>query len=138
MTVDLLGKAVTEIRDNAAVAAITPRVRGGELFDDDAPPAVVIRGLSNNFSPFGRTRRARLQSPTLVALCYGLDRQKADELANAVTSAVNLKGPRRDASGRLVHLSLVDSHGPTDLDPATRWPLRTVLFRMIGAQDAIA
>lgn len=137
MTVDLTGKAVTEIRDFAAVAAITARVRGGELASNDAPPAIVIRDLGIDYSPLGRTRRARLQAPLFAALCFGVTRVQAAQLAGAVVDAVNLRGPRKDASGRLVYLSLVEGGGDVILDPDTRWPFATVTFTLIGAQQAV-
>lgn len=138
MTVDLTGKAVTEIRDYTAVAAITPRVRGGELADNDAPPAVVIRAIDIDYSPFGRTRRARLQAPLFAALCYGVTRIQAAQLAGAVVDAVNLRGPRKDAQNRLIYLSLVEGDGEVVLDPDTRWPFATVTFTYIGAAGAVA
>jgi hypothetical protein len=138
VTVDLTGKAVTEIRDFAAVAAITPRVRGGELADNDAPPAVIVRPLAIDYSPFGQTRRARLQAPLFAALCYGVTRVQAAQLAGAVVDAVNLRGPRKDAQNRLIYLSLVEGDGEVVLDPDTRWPFATVTFTFIGAAGAVA
>lgn len=138
MIVDLTGKAITEIRDYPAVAAITARVRSGELDDDDVAPAVVIVSLGIDYSPFGRTRRAKLQAPVFAANCYGLTRPQASQLANAVVEAINLRGPRNDASGRLVFMSLVESSGNVILDPVTTWPFATVIFTLYGVQAAVA
>lgn len=135
--VDLTGVAVVEVRDAAAVAAITPRVRGGELAGDDAPPAVAISALGIGYSPFGQTRRARLQEAMFAAKCYGGTRIQAAQLGNAVAGAIEVRGPRKDASGRLVYLSLVESAGTVELDPDTRWPFSTVIFSLIGAQQAV-
>lgn len=136
--VDLTGVAVTEVRDFPLVAAITPRVRGGELDGDDVPPAILIVSLGIDYSPLGRTRRAKLQAPLFAAQCYGQTRPQAAQLANAVVAAVELRGPRVDAQGRLVHMSLVEGGGDVVLDPDTRWPFATVTFTFIGAQQAVA
>lgn len=139
MTVDLTGVAVTNIRDWPSVAAITPRVRGGELAPNDAPPAVVVALLTISYTPFGPgNRRAGLQAPLFAANCFGLTRQQAAQLANAVVDAVNLRGPRKDAQGRYVALSLVESGGDIALDPVTSWPFATVTFTFIGAAQAVA
>lgn len=137
MIVDLTGKAVVEIRDFPAVAAITPRVRGGELASGDGPPAIVIARLAVDFSPFGATRRMGIQAPLFAANCYGADRRQAAQLADAVVEAINLRGPRRDAQNRLVYLSLVEGGGDVVLDPDTRWPTATVTFSFVGAQQAV-
>jgi hypothetical protein len=65
-------------------------------------------------------------------------RVQASQLANAVVEAVELRGPRKDASGRLVYLSLVEGGGDVELDPSTKWPFATVTFTFIGAQQAVA
>jgi hypothetical protein len=135
--VDLTGKAVTEIRDFPAVAAITPRVRGGELAPGDGPPAIVIVRLAVDYNPGGTTRRMRIQAPMFAANCFGADRRQAAQLADAVVEAIDLRGPRRDVQNRLVYLSLVEGGGDVVLDPVTRWPTATVTFSFIGAQQAV-
>lgn len=138
MTVDFTGVAVVNIRDWPSVAAITTRVRGGELAQGDAPPCVIVRKLTPDYDPFGGTRRAGLQRPLFAALCFGTTYQQAAQLAGAVVDAVNLRGPRKDAQGRYVALSLVEGgDGPT-LDPATGWVTETVTFTFIGAAQAVA
>ncbi len=138
MIVDLTGKAITELLANAGVTAIVGQKVRGELASNDAPPAVVVVPLAIGYSPFGQTRRARLQAPMFAALCYGVTRPQASQLANAIVEAMELRGPRKDASGRLVYLSLVEGGGEVELDPNTRWPVATVTFRLIGAQQAVA
>jgi hypothetical protein len=136
--VDLTGKAITELLANAAVTAIVGQKVRPEFASDESPPAVIIESLGIDYSPFGQTRRTRLQAPTFVARCYGVTRVQAAQLANAVVEAVELRGPRRDASNRLVFTSLVDSGGDVTIDPDTTWPYATVIFRLIGAQRAVA
>ena len=138
MIVDLTGKAITELLANAAVTAIVGQKVRGEFASNEGPPAVIVSQLGISYSPFGQTRRARLQAPLFAAKCYGVTRVQASQLANAVAEAMELRGPRKDASGRLVHISLVDSGGDIELDPTTKWPFGTVIFRLIGAQQAVA
>lgn len=138
LVVDLTGVAVREVRDFPLVAAITTRVRGGELAPDDVPPAIRIVSLGIDYSPLGRTRRAKLQAPLFAAECFGVTRVQASQLANAVVAAVELRGPRVDATGRLVYMSLVEGGGDVVLDPNTRWPFATVTFMYVGAQQAVA
>ncbi len=138
MSVDLTGMAVMEVRSYPSVAAITPRVRGAELAPGDAPPAVVIRKLGISYAPFGRgSRRLGLQEPMYAALCFAATYPQAAQLAGAVVDAINLRGPRNDAQGRLVHLSLVESGGDPTLDPDTKWVTETVTFTFVGAAEAV-
>lgn len=129
---DLQGAVVVEVRDAAAVAAITPRVRGGELAPGDAPPAVVIVALGRVRSPHqpGRNRLG-LQQARYVANCYGATRIQANELAGAVSDAIHIRGPRVTA-GKQIRLSLDDGGGEADTDPDTKWPLTRVLIDVIG------
>lgn len=138
MIVDLTGKAITELLANAGVTAIVGQKVRAELASNEGPPAVIVRALGIDYSPMGRTRRARLQAPLFAALCYGVTRVQAAQLANAVVEAMELRGPRRDASGRLVFISLVEGGGDVVLDPDTRWPFGTVTFSLVGAQQAVA
>lgn len=136
--VDLTGTAIRELLANTAITAIVGQRVRAELASNEGPPAVVIRALGIDYSPMGQTRRARLQAPMFAALCYGVTRVQASQLANAVVEAMELRGPRRDASGRLVYLSLVEGGGDVELDPDTRWPQSTITFRLIGSQRAVA
>jgi hypothetical protein len=136
--VDLTGKAITEIAAYPAVSAIAgPRVRP-ELGDQEGPPAVVIEGLTISYAPFGHQLNGPgLQQQLFAAKCIGTTRPQASQLANAVVEAVNQRGPRVDAGGRLVYISLVESGGDVILDPETRWPTATVTFSLVGAQQAV-
>lgn len=135
--VDLTGLAIIEIRDFPAVTAIVgPKVRP-EFGDQEGPPAVIIEALGIDYSPMGRTRRARLQAPAFAAKCYGVTRQQAAQVATAVVAAVELRGPRKSGT-KLVYLSLVESGGNVILDPVTKWPYATVIFTLIGSQLAVA
>lgn len=136
--IDPLGPILTTIRDNATVAAITTRIRGFELQSDDAPPAVVLRRLGVTRGPFGQTERAGIQQVTIAALCYGITPQQAAALYGAVSDAIHNRGPRKDAQGRLIYLSMEESGGEATLDPDTRWPFETAVIQVIAAAQAIA
>ena len=138
MIVDLTGKAITELLANAGVTAIVGQKVRGEWAVGEGPPGVLIRQLGTTYNLGPGTRRLGLQVPMLAALCYGVTRPQASQLGNAVVEAVNMRGPRKDASGRLVLASLVEGGGDVELDPDTKWPFATVTFRLIGAQQAVA
>jgi hypothetical protein len=130
--VDLTGPIVTTVRDNAAVAAITTRVRGGELASGDTAPAVVIVSLGNTRSPFGPGRgRLGLQQPRLAANCYAATYQQAAQLAGAVSDALHLLSTRT-ISGKVIRLVIDDGWGGPVLDPGTGWVTETVIFEVTG------
>lgn len=138
MIVDLTGKAISELLADAGVSAIVGQKVRGELGAGEGPPAVIVRSLDVSYSVGPGTRRLRLQVPVFAALCYGVTRPQASQLANAVVEAIELQGPRRDASGRQVLLSLVEGGGNVELDPTTKWPFATVTFSFVGGQRAVA
>ena len=135
--VDLTGMAITEIRDFPAVSAIVGEKTRPEWGKAEGPPGVIIEGLAIDFNPVPRVRRARLQAPMYVAKCYGQTKVQAVQVRNAVVEAVELRGPRVDAAGRLVFISLVEGGGEVELEPNTNWPVCTVTFSLLGAQQAI-
>jgi hypothetical protein len=136
--IDPLGYLLTTIRGDSAVAAITTRIRGAELASDDAPPAVVLRRLGVTRDPFGRSPKAGLQQVTIAALCFGATPAQAAQLYGAVSDAIHMKGPRKDASNRLIYLSIDESGGEATLDPETRWPTETCVINVIAAAQVVA
>ena len=138
MIVDLTGKVITELLANAAVTAIVGQKVRGEFASNEGPPAVIVSQLGISYQVGSGTRRLGLQVPLFAAKCYGATRPQASQLANAVVEAINVRGPRRDAAGRQVHMSLVESGGDVVLDPDIRWPFATVTFRFVGGQQAVA
>lgn len=129
---DLLGPLVVTIRDNAAVAAITPRVRGGELAQGDTAPAVVITRASNSRSPFGPGRaRLGMQQPVYYATCYGATFIQLDQLMGAVSDALHLLS-NRTISGKVIRLVTDEGWAGPVLDPTTRKPMDTITFQVTG------
>lgn len=135
--VDLTGMAIVEIRDFPAVSALVGQKTRPEFAEGESPPAVIIEALAVDFNPTPLVRRAKLQSPTYVAKCYGVTRQQAVQVRNAVVEAIEMRGIRRDASNRLVFVSQVEGGGGVELDPVTKWPHSDVTFSYLGAQAAV-
>jgi hypothetical protein len=134
---DLTGMAIVEIRDFPAVTAIVGQKTRPEFAEGEGPPAVIIHQLGIDYHPLPAFR-AKLQRPMFAALCYGVTRVQAAQVANAVVEAIESRDTRKDASNRLVFASLVESGGEIELDPVTKWPFATVTFTYLGAQQAIA
>lgn len=138
MIVDLTGVAIRELLANAGVTAIVGQKVRPEWASNESPPGVIVEGLTTTYNLGPGTRRLGLQVPLFIAKCYGTTRPQASQLANAVVEAMNVRGPRKDASSRLVYASLVESGGDPVTDPDTKWPHSDVVFRLVGAQQAAA
>lgn len=136
---DPLGRILTEIRDDATVAALTTRIRGGEPAPGDAKGpgswqrfVVLVRlGVS-------RERRIPVQEVRIAARCYGLTYQDAAALAGAVSDAIHAAGPRISPSGVGIWLSFDDGGGGATADPDTGQPYETVVISVIAATQVIA
>ena len=121
--IDPLGKLLTEIRSNSAVAALTTRIRGGEPAPGDAQPStgylrfVVLTRLGNE-----RHKRAGMQTLRIAARCYGTSFTDAAALAGVVSDAIHNIGPRRNASGVLIFRSYDDIGQGASKDPDTGQP----------------
>lgn len=121
--IDPLGKLITEIRSNTAVAALTTRIRGGEAAAGDAlgPGSyqrfVVLTRLGNE-----RAKRAGMQTLRIAARCYGTSYSDAAALAGAVSDAIHNIGPRRNATGVLIFRSYDDIGQGATKDPDTGQP----------------
>lgn len=121
--IDVLGRILTEIRDDSAVAAITTRIRGGEPAPGDAKgpgewlPFVVLAELGRQ-----RERSLPVQEVRILARCYAATYQSAATLAGAVSDAVHATGPRVSASGIGIYGSFDDAGQGSGLDPDTGQP----------------
>lgn len=129
---DLTGPIVTTIRDNAAVAAITSRVRGGELAQGDTAPAVVVVRASQSRSPFGPGRaRLGLQQARFYVNVYGATYIQATQLAGVISDALHLLS-NKVISNKTLRLVKDEGWGGVVLDPTTRWPTETLVFEVTG------
>lgn len=137
--IDPLGRILTEIRDDAAVAAITTRIRGGEPAPGDAKgpgewvPFVVLVRLGTL-----RERGLPMQEVRIAARCYGTTFQQAAALAGAVSDAVHAAGPRISTAGVGIWRSFDDGGGGADIDPDTGQPHEEVVLSVIATTQAVA
>jgi hypothetical protein len=135
---DPTGFLLTTIRDDAAVAALTTRVRCPEPMGQvrNAAGAIVDAGDARGpgeyvrfvvLTRLGRSRlpRAPLQEVRYVAKCYGQGgnpAQDADGLAAAVSEAIHATGHRINASGVSIFGSFDDGAEGAVKDPDTDQP----------------
>lgn len=129
--VDPLGYVLTTIRDDATVAALTTRIRGGEPAPGDALGAghylrfVVLTRLGA-----ARLKRAPVQEVRLLAKCYGTGTtgQDATALAGAVSDAIHAIGHRISAGGVSIFDSFDDGgEGPTRDPDTQQWHADVVI-----------
>jgi hypothetical protein len=131
--VDVTGYILTTIRDDAGVAALTDRVRGGGPQGGDALPV----GQWRRFVVVVRMGRARnthspLQWVRLAARCYGAGKDvqlaavDAAALAGAVSDAVHEKMHRISTGGVSVFGSFDDGGSGMLTDPTTGQPYEVV------------
>ncbi|MCA1570840.1 MAG: hypothetical protein LC798_11085 [Chloroflexi bacterium] len=131
--VDPLGKLLTEIRDNAQVAAITNRIRGGEPAQGDLPPFVLIR-----LFPVRHTNpHLPLLRHQYMILCYGTTPKQATALGYAVGDAVHNLVPRQNVTGTAIYQSLMEVAGQAQTDPDTTWPFTTVIPSVIASTETV-
>jgi len=135
---DPLGYILTTIRDDAAVAAITTKIRGGEAAPGDAlgagsyQPFVVLVRLGTS-----RLKRAPIQEVRISARCYGATYQGAAALAGAVSDAIHAKGHRINAGGVAIFGSFDDGGGEATADPTTAQPYESVVIQVNAATGLI-
>lgn len=134
--IDPLDKLLTEIRDNAAVAALTTRIRGGEPAPGDAATPfqrfVVLVRLGAQ-----RDRRAPVQEVRIAVRCYGSTYQDAAALYGAVSDAIHNVGPRIGAGGVLIHRSYDDIGMGAERDPATGQPHEDGVISLYAATQVV-
>jgi hypothetical protein len=135
---DPLGRILTEIRDDATVAAITTKIRGGEPAKNDAlgpgsyQPFVVLVRLGTQ-----REKRLPVQEVRIAAKCYAATAQLAAVLAGAVSDAVHARGPRISPSGVGIWTSFDDGGEGASNDPSTLQPYETVVISVNAADRPI-
>lgn len=136
--IDPLGYLLTTVRDDAGVAAITTRIRGGEPAAGDALgpgsylPFVVLVRLGSQ-----REKRLPMQEVRVLARCYAATYQAAAALAGAVSDALHAAGPRISTGGVGVWLSFDDGGEGASADPDTGQPHEDVIFSVIATTQAV-
>ena len=137
--IDVLGYLLTTIRDDATVAAMTTKIRGGEPAAGDALGAgsfqrfVVLVDLG-----YSRDKRLPVQEVRIAARCYGLTHQDARALAGAVADSIHGLGPRTSAGGVGIWTSFDDGGGGGFKDPDTAQPYSVVIILANAATTPIA
>lgn len=141
-----LGKLVTELRDDAGVAAITERVRGAVPGPGDVVRKVDGTTRKPTFQAFVvvvqlslvRDRRAPVQRGRYAVRCYGETPTRATDLRMACSDAIHMKGPRLYSTGLGIYQTIDDGGGEAEEDPVTRQPLETLIVDLIATSQAVA
>ena len=133
--IDPLGKLLTEIRNNPAVAALTTRIRGGEPVSGDAAMPyqrfVVLVRLGAT-----REKRVPVQEVRVLVRCYGSTYQDAAALYGAVSDAIHNVGPRI-GGGVLIHRSYEDIGNGVEKDPDTGQPHEDGVISVFAATQVV-
>jgi hypothetical protein len=136
--IDVFGKVLSELADDAAVAALTDRVRGHVPGPGDAQgpgayvPFVVLLDLGG--PPM---RRVPLQRASIAVRCYGVTPQGAKALYVACSNAVHDIGPRTEGS-IYIYDSADSTGGEEGADPRTKQPYVEFVIELIAATAAVA
>ena len=134
--IDPLGKLLTEIRDNSAVAALTTRVRGGEPAPGDSA-VPFLRFIVLVRLGAARDKRAPVQEVRIAVRCYGSTYADAAALYGAVSDAIHNVGPRIGASGVLIYRSFADSGTGAERDPDTGQPHEDGVISLFAATGVV-
>lgn len=136
--VDPLGRILVEIRSNAAVAALTTRIRGGEPGPDDAKgPSEYQRFVVLTRQGATRYKRAGAQWVRIGVRAYGLTYKDAAALYGTVSDAIHNIGPRK-SSGVLIFRSYDDTGGDAAADPDTGQPYESGVIEVAAADRVVA
>ena len=136
--VDPLGYVLTTLRDDASVAAISTRIRGGEPAPGDALgpgsylPFVVITRLGGL-----REKRLPMQEVRLNVAAYGVTAQGAAALAGACSDAIHAIGPRISTGGVGIWVSFDDGDAGATRDPDTQQWREDFIVSVIAATELI-
>lgn len=135
--IDPLGALLGEIRDDAAVAALTTRIRGGEPAPGDAATPflrfVVLVRLGT-----ARAKRTPVQEVRIGLRCYGTSFADAAALYGAVSDAIHNVGPRIGATGVLLHRSFDEVGMGAQTDPDTGQPHEDGVISLYAATAVVA
>ena len=133
---DPLGTILAELRDDAAVAALTSAIRGGEPAPGDAttPYArfVVLVRLGTQ-----RDRSVPVQTVRLGLRCYGTTPEDAAALYGACSDAIHGTGPRLADGGHGIYLSHDDTGGTAARDPDTGQPYESGVIELIATTAVV-
>lgn len=138
---DPMGKAITEMRDDTAIAAIVQAKVGGEPRKAWKPPYILIAEQGFSLTPFGPgSGRLGLQLVLYSIKCIGPNsetgKQTVRQLVGAVCDVFHNKGGRKGST--VIFRSDVQSGGGELTDPGTGNPYQIALVAIIAAAQAVA
>lgn len=144
---DPVGRLITELRDDAAVAAIVGanpstgdiRVRSPKPGPGDAQGAgnyrafIVIATLATP-----RHQSVPMQRARHVVRCYGRDNEEAARLYVAASDVLHHRGPRLASGGQGIYVTHDDTGGTSDADPDTQQPLYFFIVETLATTQVVA
>lgn len=140
MTLDPFGKVLLELRDDAAVSAITDRIRGHEPGPDDAhgPGNYVAFVVIADLGGIRGRRGLPIQYPRVNVRCYADTYTNAKALYLACQDALHDVGPRVHANGLGIYASHDETGGNEGADPVTHQPYIEGVFELITTTTPVA
>jgi hypothetical protein len=136
--IDYVGKVITELGDDAAVFALTDRVRGHAPGPNDARgPGEYVSFIVVNDLGGIPLQRTPVQFGVVHVRCYGVTPQGAKALYVAASNALHAIGPRVHSTIG-IHRSWDDSGGDEGSDPRTHQPYVEGTFQFIVSAAAVA
>jgi len=148
-TWDPVGRLVTELRSDPAVAAIAgqnpttaPRVRGqheapGDARSDDRGEALLRAHIVVATLGLPPHPQVPLLRDRHAVRCYGRTPEEATALYVAASRVVHAKGPRR-AGAQAIYVSHDDTGGDYSTDPDTLQPLYTFVVETVATTQVVA
>lgn len=144
---DPVGKYITELRDDTAVAAIVaanpteavvPRVRSPEPAAGDAQGPGQYRAFVVLVSlVLQRHPQVPVQRPRHAVRCYGRTPEEAAQLYAACSAVLHGAGPRQTGSGNGIYVSHDDTGGSYDKDPDTGQPFYQFIIESLATTQAV-
>lgn len=143
---DPVGQLLTELKDDAAVAAIVganptsePRVRSPKPGPGDAQGASAYRAfiVIATLATQREKSAVPVQRARHVVRCYGRNPLEAELLYDAASDALHHRGPRRSGT-RAIYVSHDDTGAAYEEDPDTKQPLYSFIVETLAATQAVA
>ena len=142
---DPTGRILTEIRGDAAVAALCTRVRPGQPAGkteadggDARGPGQYVRFIVISRLGHARLKRVPIQEVRLLVKCYGLTVQDAAALAAAASAAVHARGHRLTSGGVAIFGSFDDGGSGADTDPVTGQPHEDFIVQVSASTELLS
>jgi hypothetical protein len=140
MTLDPFGKVLLELRDDAAVEALTDRIRGHEPGPEDAkgPGEYIAFVVVSDLGGFRGRRGLPIQFPRVNVRAYADTYTNAKALYLACQDALHDVGQRVHANGLGIYASHDATGGTEGADPRTHQPYIEGVFELIATTTAVA